>query len=134
MEAIPENTERKEASPENKKTNKKESPQSKLNHILLKHSEPIWKRALVEIFCFYNKLQKQTKGEYSFENLKEKMNHMSLGEWMKFCNDFELTPEKPKSDLDSQKEYTRKFLTGLFKKEAKGNLGINFSSFEVVVF
>lgn len=143
MECIPEKSERRNSlshdvrdkSKDEKKNakckDKSASPQSKLNSILLKHSEAIWKKALSEIFCFYNKLQKQTKGEYSFENFKEKMNHMSLGEWMKFCNDFELQVIKPKLEVDSQKEYNRKFLTNLYKKESKGSLGINFNGFQV---
>lgn len=130
MQCIPESVERQD-SHDIKDLKKQLNNPSKINTILLKNSECIWKRALAEIFCFYNKLQKQNKAEYSFENFKEKMNHMSLGEWMKFCNDFELSVEKPITEIDSQKEFNRKYLTALFKKEAKGTLGINYPSFEV---
>lgn len=106
------------------------------NMSVLDKNEATWKKALTEIFCFYNKLQKQTKGEYSFENFKEKMNHMSLGEWVKFCNDFKLSVPKPTvlglgNLAESKNEHNRKVLTQVFKREAKGGLGINFSSFQV---
>lgn len=102
---------------------------------ILRQTESIWKKALGEIFAFYNKLQKATKGENSFEGFKEKMNCMSLGEWIKFCHDFSLTPPKlekydPK-DAQSQSESARQMLSNLFKKESKGSLGINYISFEV---
>lgn len=120
--------------PKNKKEKgeaKNESSKGMLN-MFLKKSENIWRKSLTEIFCFYSKLQKQTKGEYSFENFKEKMNHMSLGEWIKFCLDYGLVVPKPRTETFSAKEYNRKFLTNLFKTEAKGNLGINYASFQVL--
>ena len=103
---------------------------------MLRDCESTWMKALAEIFCFYNKLQKQTKGEYSFENFKEKMNHMSLGEWVKFCTDFGLSVPKPTvlglgNLAESKNEHNRKVLTQLFKREAKGSLGINLTSFQV---
>ena len=106
------------------------------NTSVLHDNEATWKKSLTEIFCFYNKLQKQTKGEYSFENFKEKMNHMSLGEWVKFCNDFKLLVPKPTvlglgNLAESKNEHNKKVLTQVFKREAKGGLGINFSSFQV---
>ncbi len=96
--------------------------------------EKVWKKALAEIFMFYNKLQKQTKGEYSFENFKEKMNYMSLGEWIKFCNDFGLNPKPQKigfSLFEPPQDNGRTVLSNLFKKESKGSLGISYFSFEV---
>ncbi len=104
---------------------------------ILRQTETIWKKALGEIFAFYNKLQKATKGENSFEGFKEKMNCMSLGEWIKFCHDFSLMPPKlekydPK-ETQSQTESARQVLSNLFKKESKGSLGINYISFEVTV-
>lgn len=122
-----------------KQSPSKPKQSSKINFMVLKQSENIWRKSLTEIFCFYNKLQKQTRGEYSFENFKEKMNYMSLGEWIKFCSDFELFLPKPKDlekgfgTTETPAEYSRKILTQQFKKEAKGSLGINYQSFEVIL-
>lgn len=115
-------------------------PKTKTSSVLeedqiLRQTEALWKKALGEIFAFYNKLQKATKGENSFEGFKEKMNCMSLGEWIKFCHDFSLTPPKldkyDPRDAQPQSETARQLLTNLFKKESKGSLGINYISFEV---
>ena len=127
-EAI-QNTEKSSNQPKTKSSSMLEEDQ------ILRQTESIWKKALGEIFSFYNKLQKATRGENSFEGFKEKMNCMSLGEWIKFCHDFSLTPPKlekydPK-DAQSQSESARQILSNLFKKESKGSLGINYISFEV---
>lgn len=108
--------------------------------MFLKKYEPIWKKSLSEIFHFYQRLQKQTKPlERSFDNAKEKWNSMSSGEWLKFCNDFDLkfNPKPISKSRANSPSYemvhdsNRQLLSSLFNKESKGSLGINYSGFEV---
>lgn len=109
--------------------------------MFLKKYEPIWKKSLSEIFHFYQRLQKQTKPlERSFDNAKEKWNSMSSGEWLKFCNDFDLkfNPKPISKSRANSPSYelvhdsNRQLLSSLFNKESKGSLGINYAGFEVI--
>lgn len=108
--------------------------------MFLRKTEPVWKKALSEIFHFYQRLQKQTKPiERSFDNAKEKWNSMSLGEWLKFCGDYDLKLNpKPKStsranspSYEMMQDTNRQHLSSLFNKECKGSLGITYAGFEV---
>lgn len=139
LKGIDEHSQKSEINPKFKKSkiiNDCPTHQSKLNGMLLKQSEGIWKKALTEIFCFYNMLQKQAKSEYSFDNFKVRMNYMSLGEWIKFCSDFGLAVyvaehQRMDNNHGSMVEYNRRVLSQIFKREAKGGVGISFMSFQV---
>lgn len=119
------------------KLNSQEETESITDDRILKKTEKIWKKSLQEIFSFYNKLQNHGKGDQSFEGFKEKSGYMTLGEWVKFCSDFNLAPPKQERlefvKGENQYENSRQILTNMFKKEAKGGLGINYFSFEVLL-
>jgi hypothetical protein len=117
--------------------------------LFLKKYELVWKKALSEIFHFYQRLQKPTKAvERSFEGIKEKWNSMSSGEWLKFCADFDLkvpaknfskSKQTPRAatvtaPMEVGMDTNRQLLASLFNKESKGSLGINYAGFEVAAF
>lgn len=99
------------------------------------------KRIFQEIFDFYKKLQSNTKKPVDFEEIKERMNYMNLGEFLKFCSDFSLIPADcengqinssiGRGSEVSAKQMGRSALTSLFNMEATGHLGIHFRSFLV---
>lgn len=60
-----------------------------------------WRKALKELFLFYSKQQKTAKKDRTFDSYKDDLQNMSVGEWLKFCKDFNLNPQnwlKEKND------------------------------------
>lgn len=58
----------------------------------LREMQGNWKKALKEIFLFYSKQQKVSK-RTTFDAYKDDLQNMSVGEWLKFCKDFNLNPQ-----------------------------------------
>lgn len=58
----------------------------------LREMQGNWKKALKEIFLFYSKQQKVAK-KSTFDSYKDDLQNMSVGEWLKFCKDFNLNPQ-----------------------------------------
>ena len=102
---------------------------------ILEKTMNVWKRVLGEIFIFYSRLQKNIRNEASFDTAHEKVSYMSLGEWIKFCLDFDLIPSRPHkldfSQFEPSSDYGRTQLINMYKREAKGNIGLNYLDFEV---
>jgi hypothetical protein len=125
---------------------KLEKPEEKAANKLME-MQGNWKKALRELFLFYSKQQKVAK-KSTFDSYKDDLQNMSVGEWLKFCKDFNLNPQHwdlrnfdPKSKeavLRLTKEMNNvvgkliiKGLANIYKLEAMGGLGISYESFEV---
>jgi len=111
-------------------------PDKPVKTSVLHTTKKTWKKGLLDIFSFYNKLQKHNKGTMTFEQFKQKRESMTLGEWVKFCSDFGLNPlakfgahTKPVRD----NKPARQTLSEMFKLEAKGKAGIDYVAFEVIL-
>jgi hypothetical protein len=52
-----------------------------------------WKKALKELFLFYSRQQKTARKDQTFDNYRNDLQNMSVGEWLKFCKDFNLNPQ-----------------------------------------
>lgn len=62
-------------------------------HSVIKKEESRLKK-LREIFEFYSKQQKNAKKDQTFEYYNKELASMSVGEWIKFCKDFQLYSKK----------------------------------------
>lgn len=79
---------------------KLEKPEEKATN-KFRELEGNWRKALKELFLFYSKQQKIAKINKTFDNYKDDLQNMSVGEWLKFCKDFNLNPQnwlKEKND------------------------------------
>ena len=56
-------------------------------------TEAVWRKALREVFHFYCKQQKIARKDQTFENYQSELTSMNIGEWLRFCKDFELNPQ-----------------------------------------
>jgi len=109
----------------------------------LREQQGNWKKALKEIFLFYSKQQKVAKKDKTFDNYKDELTNMSVGEWLRFCKDFGLNPQhwekrevdqKVKEKIDMlAKEVNNHTLNSVYKLESMGNLGIGYDSFEKIL-
>ena len=107
----------------------------------LRDQEVVWRRALSEVFHFYSKQQKIARKDQTFDSYKHELNNMNIGEWLRFCKDFDLNPQHwPRKGLTEEeklarsklcKEVSSVTLTNLYKLEASGSTGISYESFEV---
>lgn len=90
-------------------------------------SEKVWKEALMNIFSHYS--QPAARGtKLTLESFKPRVETVDLKDWMKLCADFGLNPKPSVTSLSDDRKIV---LSSLFKKEAKGILGITYLDFEV---
>ena len=97
-------------------------------------------RNMKEVFKFYASIQlSYLQHNGSFGGAKDAANRMSLGEWMKFCNDFGVSKivenhqSSPDENVDKVQARKRRiqvnYLHRIFKNETKGIYGIDQKSF-----